>query len=178
MVEDILEALLLGYPLFAFYQVLNMDMMNNNFEKGVLNMSGPSLKKTDAHSSIHEAALNEARDLRELYRQCLEKEEKEKGLHVAEVIIEHWETRTLAHAESEETGLYKEMVEENPNLQETVIQLTRDHDLMRNVVEQMKELLAKKQVDEEFMRLLDGMIVIDEIHNEDEMNKLLANDKE
>lgn len=140
-------------------------------------MSGPSLKKVDAHSSIHEAALNEAKELKELYRHCLKKGESEKGLQVAEIMIEHWETRTLKHAESEEEGLYKEMVEENPDLKETVIQLTRDHDLMRNVVEQIKGFLSKKRVGEEFIALIDALIIIDEIHNEDEMNKLLASDK-
>lgn len=140
-------------------------------------MSGPSLKKIDAHSSIHEAALTEARELRELYRHCVAKDKKEKALQVAEITIEHWETRTLKHAESEEEGMYKEMVEENPELQEAVIQLTRDHDLMRNVVGQMKTFLAKKKVSEEFISFMDALIIIDEIHNEDEMNKLLGSNK-
>lgn len=140
-------------------------------------MSGPSLKKVDAHSSIHEAALNEAKELRELYRHCLKKEKQEKALQVAEITIEHWETRTLKHAEAEEEGLYKEMMEENPDLTEVVVQLTRDHNLMRNVVGQMKEYMMQKRVGEEFIRFMDALIVIDEIHNEDEMNKLLASDK-
>ncbi|MDQ0157447.1 hemerythrin domain-containing protein [Robertmurraya andreesenii] len=140
-------------------------------------MSGPSLKKVDAHSSIHEAALNEAKELRELYRHCLKKERQEKALQVAEITIEHWETRTLKHAEAEEEGLYKEMMEENPDLTEVVVQLTRDHNLMRNVVGQMKEYMMQKRVGEEFIRFMDALIVIDEIHNEDEMNKLLASDK-
>lgn len=137
-------------------------------------MSGPSLKKVDAHSSIHEAALNEAKELKELYRHCLKKDQQEKALQVAEIIIEHWETRTLKHAESEEEGLYKEMVEENPDLKDTVIRLTRDHDLMRRVVGQMKDFLSDKKVGEEFISFIDGLIIIDEIHNDDEMNNLLA----
>ncbi|WP_066287733.1 hemerythrin domain-containing protein [Bacillus sp. FJAT-29937] len=137
-------------------------------------MSGPSLKKQDAHSSIHEAALNEAKELRELYRRCLEEGDKEKALHVAEITIEHWESRTLAHAESEENGLYKEMAKENPELNELVIQLTRDHDLMRRVVEDMKKVLLNREPNEQFIRLIDGLIIVDELHNEDEMNKLLA----
>ncbi|MFE8697515.1 hemerythrin domain-containing protein [Cytobacillus sp. FJAT-53684] len=140
-------------------------------------MSGPSLKKPDAHSSIHEAALNEAKELMEIYRRCLEDNQEEKALQVAEIIIEHWETRTLKHAEAEEEGLYKEMVEENPEVKELVIQLTRDHDIMRRIVDQMKELLQKQVVDEQFISLMNGLIIVDLIHNEDEMNKLLVNDK-
>ncbi|MDQ0229965.1 hemerythrin domain-containing protein [Metabacillus malikii] len=138
-------------------------------------MSGPSLKKQDAHSLIHEAALNEAKELREIYRKCIEDGDNEKALHVAEIIIEHWESRTLQHAEAEETGLYKEMMKENPALEEIVHQLTRDHDLMRKIVDNMKARLQIKEADLKMISLLDSLIIIDEIHNEDEMNKLLSN---
>ena len=91
-------------------------------------MLGPSLKKQEAHSSIHEAALNEAKELRRLFQKCLADGDIDKAVKVAEITIEHWEARTLKHAEAEEDGLYKELVEENPNLEHLVIQLTRDHD--------------------------------------------------
>ncbi|MBW3496757.1 hypothetical protein I6L50_33420 (plasmid) [Bacillus sp. FDAARGOS_1420] len=138
-------------------------------------MSGPSLKKRDAHSSIHEAALNEARELREFFCKYLHKNQKEKAVQIAEIIIEHWESRTLKHAESEEEGLYKEIVKENQEMEKTVIQLTRDHDLMRRIVEGMKERLQTKEPDERIIMLIDSLIIIDEIHNEDEMNNLLSN---
>ncbi|WP_077213891.1 hemerythrin domain-containing protein [Bacillus dakarensis] len=137
-------------------------------------MTGPSLKKQDSHSSIHDASLNEARELRELYSKCLENKELDKALQVAEVTIEHWETRTLKHAESEEEGLYKEMVEENSSLKEVVIELTRDHNIMRKMVNNMKSLLEEKKTDEQLLKLMDGLILVDEIHNEDEMNNLLG----
>jgi hypothetical protein len=140
-------------------------------------LSGPSLKKVDAHTSIHEASLNEAKELNELFRLCLKKGQTEKAIQVAEVIIEHWETRTLNHAGAEEEGLYIEMVKENPELQNLVTQLIRDHDLMRRIVEQMKKLLAYNEITEEMVSLQDSLIIIDTIHNEDEMNKLLKNYK-
>ncbi|WP_257209470.1 hypothetical protein [Bacillus toyonensis] len=138
-------------------------------------LSGPSLKKRDAHSSIHEAALNEARELREIFYKYLHENQKEKAVQIAEIIIEHWESRTLKHAESEEEGLYKEIVKENQEMEKTVIQLTRDHDLMRRIVEGMKERLQTKEPDERIIMLIDSLIIIDEIHNEDEMNNLLSN---
>ncbi|ETI68962.1 hemerythrin domain-containing protein [Neobacillus vireti] len=137
-------------------------------------MSGPSLRKPDAHSSIHEAALNEALELRNLLQKCLDDGEREKALQVLEVTIEHWETRTLKHAEAEEEGLYKDIVQENPALKSTVIQLTRDHDLMRRIVENMKVMLQTQEPDKRMISMLDSLIIIDEIHNEDEMNNLLA----
>ncbi|WP_075981905.1 hemerythrin domain-containing protein [Bacillus massilinigeriensis] len=138
-------------------------------------MTGPSLKKQEAHSTIHEAALNEARELNKLFRKCLEKREKERALQIAEIAIEHWESRTLKHAEAEEEGLYKDLVEERPELQKTIHQLTRDHDLMRVIVDHLKTSLHSQTPNDQMLTLLDTLIVIDEIHNEEEMNKLLAN---
>lgn len=140
-------------------------------------MSGPSLKKQDAHTLIHESALNEAKELRILLQKFLEDNQKEKALKVAEVSIEHWEFRTLQHAAAEEEGLYKEMVAEKPSLQPLVYQLTRDHDLMRRMVEQMKNLLINDEVDDRMLSLLDSLIIVDSIHNDDEMNNLLAENK-
>lgn len=137
-------------------------------------LSGPSLKKQDAHSSIHEASLNEAKELSMLLRKCIKDGKKEEAIQVAEVIIEHWESRTLKHADAEEEGLYRELVKENAERTNLVIQLTRDHDLMRRIVTQMKELLNNNEIDERMISLLDSLIIVDLIHNDDEMNKLLA----
>jgi hypothetical protein len=139
-------------------------------------LSGPSLRKPDAHSSIHEAALNEAIELRNLLQKCLDDGEKEKALQVLAVTIEHWETRTLKHAEAEEEeeGLYEDIVKENPGLKYTVIQLTRDHDLMRRIIETMKVKLQTHEPDKWMISMLDSLVIIDEIHNEDEMNNLLG----
>jgi hypothetical protein len=73
---------------------------------------------------------------------------KRKKHQVIEVAIEHWESRTLKHAEAEEEGVYKDIVDENPDMISTVIQLTRDHDLMRRIVENMKERLQSHQPDQ------------------------------
>ena len=137
-------------------------------------MSGPSLRKKDAHSSIHEAALNEAIELRMLFQKCLEDGDKDKALQVIEVTIEHWESRTLKHAEAEEDGLYKDIIEANPDMVTTVIQLTRDHDLMRRIVDNLKNLLQTDEPNQRMISLLDSLVIIDQIHNDDEMNKLLV----
>ncbi len=141
----------------------------------ILMATGPSLRKTDSHSAIHEAALHEAKELRNLFRKCVEEGNKEKALQVAEVAIDHWESRTLKHADSEEEGLYKELTDQNPKLEKLVNQLTRDHDLMRRIVATMKKSLETEEADHRMIPLLDSLIIIDEIHNDDEMNKLLVN---
>lgn len=139
-------------------------------------MSGPSLRKRDAHTSIHEAALHEAQELTHLFQQCLANHDEQKAIQVADILIEHWETRTLRHAEAEEEGLYREIVSEHPELQETVIQLTRDHDLLRRIVEQLKDRLLSHTADESMAAMFESLIIIDEIHNEDEVSKLLLDD--
>jgi hypothetical protein len=137
-------------------------------------MSGPSLKLQSAHTMIHEAALNEAKELKELLRRALNEGNETLSLQLAEITIEHWESRTLKHAEAEEEGLYKEMVEEHPDQANLIAHLTRDHELMRRMVGQMKNLLANGKATDQLISLIDSLIIVDEIHNEDEMNKLLA----
>lgn len=131
-------------------------------------MSGPALKQWDSHSSIHEAALGEAEELTELLRHCIEKEDLEKALEVTYIILEHWETRTLRHAESEEEGLYIEISEKTPELKETIIALTRDHTLMRYIVEDIKQILSKLGAFHEILTRFDALILIDKLHNIDE----------
>jgi hypothetical protein len=137
-------------------------------------LTGPSLRIQDAHSSIHEAALNEAKELKQLLRRTLEDGKSDKAIQIAEIFIEHWESRTLKHAESEEEGLYKDIVNDKPSMEKVVTQLTRDHELMRRILGLMKENLISEKVNMDLIGFIDSLIIIDEIHNEDEMNKLLA----
>ncbi|MCY7476255.1 hemerythrin domain-containing protein [Paenibacillus larvae] len=109
-------------------------------------MSGPALRHMDSHSLIHEAALGEARELTELLDRSIRKGELEKAAEIAYITVEHWEARTLQHASSEEEGLYVEALGIKPELKEVIISLTRDHQLMREIVGEIKELLAQGKV--------------------------------
>ncbi len=131
-------------------------------------MSGPALKQWDSHSSIHEAALGEAEQLTELLRRCVEREDEDKASEVACIVVEHWETRTLRHAESEEEGLYIELVEQHPEMKETVIALTRDHSLMRRLVGEIKGILGRRGSMDGVLKRLEALILVDLLHNEDE----------
>lgn len=135
-------------------------------------MSGPALRNVDSHSSIHEAALEEAKELTELLGQFLKKDELDKALDVAYIILEHWETRTLQHATSEEEGLYKETVEAKPELWDSITSLTRDHNLMRDLADQIRELLASEGVSDEILQRFHALILIDLIHNRDELQMI------
>ncbi|MGN7359537.1 hemerythrin domain-containing protein [Paenibacillus sp. SAF-054] len=131
-------------------------------------MSGPALRNVDSHASIHEAALEEARELTAMLAQCLNAGDADRALEVAFVAIEHWETRTLQHAASEEEGLYREMALARPELRDTIISLTRDHQLMRELAQDIRELLASEGASIGVLDRFRAMIRIDEIHNRDE----------
>lgn len=131
-------------------------------------MSGPALKKVDSHAAIHEAALNEARELTDMISRFFEHGKADKALEIAYVTVEHWESRTLAHADSEEAGLYKELAEDLPEGKKAVVTLTHDHDLLRRLVAQIKENLANDHIDHEVLQKFYALIQVDQIHNEDE----------
>jgi len=131
-------------------------------------MSGPALKQWDSHSSIHEAALGEAWEITELLRKCVESNDFVKALDVAYIALEHWESRTLCHADSEEEGLYVEFVEKAPEVKDRVMALKRDHALMRRLAVQIKQLLGEKGSFAEVLKRFDALIIIDLLHNEDE----------
>lgn len=135
-------------------------------------MSGPALRHMDSHSLIHEAALGEARELTELLDRSIRKGELEKAAEIAYITVEHWEARTLQYASSEEEGLYVEALGIKPELKEVIISLTRDHQLMREIVGEIKELLAQGKVGDELLARFQALIVVDELHNRDEMKML------
>lgn len=136
-------------------------------------MSGPALTQKHSHHAIHEAAHGEAEELTQLLKSMLDREDQARLLELADVLIEHWETRTLRHAEAEERGLYIDLVKEKPELKERVIGLTRDHDLLRRLVRQVKELLPQNGVDDTVLAHFEAMLLVNEIHSRDEEEYLL-----
>ncbi|UJL46683.1 hemerythrin domain-containing protein [Virgibacillus sp. NKC19-16] len=137
-------------------------------------MSGPGLKHIDSHSAIHEAALNEAEELNEILEFLLKNGQEEKALETAYVAVEHWETRTLQHADSEEEGLYKDLVEESPELKDSIIELTRDHDLLRMLVKEIKEILDSDGFSDAVLQRFQALVLVDLLHNQEE-ERILPN---
>jgi|SRR5699024_4316800 len=136
-------------------------------------MSGPGLAQVDSHAAIHEAALFEAMELNEILAKLLTSNQLEKALETAYIAVEHWESRTLKHADAEERGLYKELVKSSSKFKEPVIELTRDHDLMRILVREIKETLDSEGINEEVLHKFHALVHVDLIHNEEE-EKILA----
>lgn len=131
-------------------------------------MSGPGLKRVDSHAAIHEAALKEAKELNEILLRLLQDNELERALETAYITIEHWETRTLRHADAEERGLYKDLVEESPELQDSIIALTRDHNIMRYLVQNIKRTLEEEGMTNKILEQFYTLVHVDEYHNMEE----------
>ncbi|GLG01165.1 hypothetical protein Alches_12040 [Alicyclobacillus hesperidum subsp. aegles] len=136
-------------------------------------MSGPALKQLDAHHAIHEAAFHEAQEMTVLFHHLVEKGDSERAVALAEAILDHWKTRTLRHAADEEIGFYQECREAMPHRAEEIAQLIRDHDLMRNLVAELEQLLSHTFDSRAISFRLDALLWVNEIHSRDEERCLL-----
>lgn len=131
-------------------------------------MSGPALKQAHSHAAIHEAAYLEAKELTDILQKVVEDEKLDKALELAYVVVEHWETRTLRHATSEEEGLYKEIAQEKPELKDDIVALTRDHDILRLLVGEIKNILNKGKVTDEVIQRFRALALVNLLHNQKE----------
>lgn len=91
----------------------------------------------------------------------------------ADELIDFWITRVISHADAEEEGLYKDIAEQNPNLKEAIIQLTRDHDLLRIIVKDIQELREQEELSPNVLHKFHALLVVNEIHSRDEERMLL-----
>jgi hypothetical protein len=137
-------------------------------------MSGPGLNQRDAHHAIHRAAFHEAEQLTLLLRQALRTGDQQRALQVAAVLIEHWQTRTLRHAEAEETGWYCEILDERPELQADVIALTRDHELLRLLLAEIQGILLAQGIASGIVERFEAMLLLNGIHSREEEHRLLG----
>ncbi|MCM3087640.1 hypothetical protein [Bhargavaea ginsengi] len=136
-------------------------------------MPGPALKQLHAHHAIHQGALTGAIQKTDEVKRLLKAGEGEVAKMAADHLLEYWETRIIAHADAEEDGFYQEMVGLHPELERAVIQLTRDHDLMRTMAKDIKRMLAEDGLTPDVMQQFEALIVVDDIHSRDEERMLL-----
>jgi hypothetical protein len=139
-------------------------------------MSGPSLYKLDAHRSIHDGVVSEGRELLDLLLKVRQEkaEHQERNTRIAaEALVDHWEKRLVAHADSEEENFYQEKVEQNPDLTDAVVGLKRDHELFRIIVREIKGLMDSEGITEGVIDRFKAIGVLAEIHNHEEEKYLL-----
>ncbi|WP_348620258.1 hemerythrin domain-containing protein [Paenibacillus polymyxa] len=131
-------------------------------------MGGPSLRQLHAHHAIHQGGLSGALDKTREVEELLEAKEFKVARQAADHLIEYWETRILSHADAEEEGFYQEMVEKKPELQEAVIKLTRDHDLLRIIVKELKAMIREEGLTPEVLQQFHALLVVNAIHSREE----------
>ncbi len=136
-------------------------------------MSGPSLRQLHAHHAIHEGALSGALTKTEEVEDLLRAKEYEVARQAADHLLEYWETRIISHADAEEEGFYQEMIDQQPELKETVADLTRDHDILRIIAADIKKLLVEEGVSYEVMKQFHALLVVNAIHSREEERLLL-----
>ncbi|WP_318614307.1 hemerythrin domain-containing protein [Sporosarcina sp. YIM B06819] len=130
--------------------------------------SGPALKQLSSHHAIHEGGLAGAIDKTNDMMDYLKKGDLETANKAADALVDYWTTRIIAHADSEEAGFYDEVATKKPELRDTVIQLTRDHDLMRIIVKDIGELRATENLSPAVLHRFHSLLVVNEIHSRDE----------
>lgn len=135
---------------------------------------GPSLRKLTAHRAIHNGAFSEARDLTEVVERLFHEDRIEECLKAAKTLIEHWESRVIAHADAEEDGFYQEIVKNKPELEKDIHMLTRDHDLLRIIVGKIKEEVDQDTITNDVLNYFNSLLVVNEIHSRSEEETLLS----
>ncbi|HLR08075.1 MAG TPA: hemerythrin domain-containing protein [Bacillota bacterium] len=136
--------------------------------------TGPALRKVTSHRSIHDGAWAEARDLTLVVEKLYHDDRQEECLKAANMLIDHWEKRVIAHADAEEEGLYQEILRENAHMEKDIHMLTRDHDLLRVIVNQINtELKQSDTVTKDIINQCHALLIVNEIHSRSEENKLL-----
>ncbi|WOV88645.1 hemerythrin domain-containing protein [Sporosarcina oncorhynchi] len=136
-------------------------------------MSGPALKQLHAHRSIHEGGLSGAVTKTELMIEFLQEGDMKSADRAADELIEYWKSRVISHADAEEEGLYLDIKKENPELETAIIQLTRDHDLIRIIVKDIEELRETEKISPTVLQKFYALLVVNEVHSRDEERLLL-----
>ena len=133
----------------------------------------------DSHTAIHHGAYVEARDLTEVTDKLFYEGRGEDCLKAAEALVEYWETRVIAHADTEDESFYKELLEKKPELQKDLHMLSRDHDLFRIIIGNIKDQLeTENKVTKEILNQFQALLVIKEIHNQGEESTLFNDDED
>ncbi|GKV66438.1 MULTISPECIES: hemerythrin domain-containing protein [unclassified Sporosarcina] len=138
-------------------------------------MSGPALRQLHSHRAIHEGGLSGAVMKTEDLVEYLQQGDQQMAGRACDELLDYWKTRVISHADAEEEGLYKEILSENPELEKDIIQLTRDHDLMRLAVQDIDTLREEDSViTPEIMQKFYGLMVINELHSREEERLLFT----
>lgn len=136
---------------------------------------GPSLRQLHAHKQIHDTGLGLAVNMTDELIRTYQNGTEEEVIQEVIALVDFWESRVISHAdaEEEEDGFYTEAENNNPVLHDKVQQLTRDHDIMRQVVSKIKTQMENEGFSTQIIDYFRSLIIVNEIHSRDEEAFLL-----
>lgn len=137
-------------------------------------MSGPALRQLAAHRSIHEAAYGQVKEMTKILRKLYEAGRDKEARHGEDILLEQWRDHIIAHADDEERGLYLEVKESHPHLSEKITQLTRDHDLLRDITARIEAVLDDEEARDERLAMYESLLVVNWHHSRDEEKFLIG----
>jgi len=136
---------------------------------------GPSLRQLHAHKQIHDTGLGLAVNMTDELIRTYQKGTEEEVIQEVIALVDFWDSRVISHADAEEEadGFYTEAENKNPELHDKVQQLTRDHDIMRQVVAKIKTQMESEGFSTQIIDYFRSLIIVNEIHSRDEEAFLL-----
>ena len=135
--------------------------------------TGPALRQLDSHRAIHDAAHAQVKELTEMVQQLFDEEREEDCLNVANVLIQYWEEKIIAHADAEDEGFYSELLQSKKVPEKDLYMLMRDHELFRLIIADLKEKLNERnKVDQKDVKTFHTLIILNEYHHIGEEYKL------
>ncbi|WP_317935953.1 hemerythrin domain-containing protein [Sporosarcina aquimarina] len=134
----------------------------------MIKMAGPALKQLHSHRAIHEGGLSGAIGKTEMLIDFLQQGDQKNAERAANDLVDYWKTRVISHADAEEEGFYLEIVNEDPSMDKSITQLTRDHDLIRIIVRDIEELRETEGISPTVLQKFYALLVVNEIHSREE----------
>lgn len=132
-------------------------------------MSGPALRQLHSHRAIHDGGLSGAVMKTEELVSYIEEGNAELVNQACDHLLDYWKTRVISHADAEEEGFYKQLLADQPMLERDIIQLTRDHDMIRLIVADIEKMREEdSRVTAEIMQKFQALIVVNELHSREE----------
>ncbi|SOB99869.1 hypothetical protein SAMN05880501_102283 [Ureibacillus xyleni] len=131
-------------------------------------MPGPALNQLHAHRAIHDGAQSGAIEYTDLMIQIWKSEKKEDANKAATLLLDYWETRIISHADAEESGFYQKKAENNEELVDAVKSLKRDHEILRIIVKDIRDILQKDGLNDLAIQKFYALLTVNEIHSREE----------
>src|SRR5699024_2483270 len=92
--------------------------------------------------------------------------EAKDALQTARMLLKHWEEKIIAHADTEDEGLYPDLLQKDETDKKGIHMMMHDHDLFRQIAASIKETLDQdNKVTQEMNNKFTSTIIINKLHH-------------